>query len=244
MSSDWVQAMPNLVRRRGGVALPVAGTLRRYSDSDISSIIVSRRASIDSQLSGAEAIKRRRRRGGRERRDHRDLSRVTAADIAAFNAKRSGSGRSRISIDKVKAHIHRRLSDASTTGISNASAHNISFECEDPAEQYAVSSSRRSSVNSSIAAGLTNTAQLEQLTLATYSMFTASALLPRQHSTEKASLHHSRPSSRKISGRSRQLQTPNTAYVNGALDDAKMNLVIYLCNELHKILPVTFQRNL
>ena len=33
MSAAWLEAMPKLVRRRGGMALPVAGTLRRYSDS-------------------------------------------------------------------------------------------------------------------------------------------------------------------------------------------------------------------
>jgi len=33
MSSAWLDAMPKLIRRRGGMALPVAGTLRRYSDS-------------------------------------------------------------------------------------------------------------------------------------------------------------------------------------------------------------------
>lgn len=33
MSSAWLAAMPKLIKRRGGVAQPEAGTLRRYSDS-------------------------------------------------------------------------------------------------------------------------------------------------------------------------------------------------------------------
>jgi len=35
MSSNFAQAMPKLVRRRGGMIVPTAGTLRRYSDSGI-----------------------------------------------------------------------------------------------------------------------------------------------------------------------------------------------------------------
>lgn len=35
MSSAWVDALPKLVQRRGGIAVPMAGTLRNYSDSGI-----------------------------------------------------------------------------------------------------------------------------------------------------------------------------------------------------------------
>ncbi|KAK3088510.1 hypothetical protein FSP39_020004 [Pinctada imbricata] len=54
MSSDFRAAMPKLVRRRGGMFHPTAGTLRRYSDSDVGSVaskMASRRQSLDSQIS-------------------------------------------------------------------------------------------------------------------------------------------------------------------------------------------------
>ncbi|XP_052085456.1 smoothened homolog [Mytilus californianus] len=57
MSSTFANAMPKLVRRRGGMFAPTAGTNRRYSDSDVGSIaskMASRRQSLDSQLSEAQ----------------------------------------------------------------------------------------------------------------------------------------------------------------------------------------------
>ncbi|XP_062621329.1 protein smoothened-like, partial [Saccostrea cucullata] len=57
MSSDFRAAMPKLVKRRGGMMHPTAGTLRKYSDSDIGSAaskMASRRHSIDSQISAAQ----------------------------------------------------------------------------------------------------------------------------------------------------------------------------------------------
>lgn len=57
MSSDFRAAMPKLVKRRGGMMHPTAGTLRKYSDSDIGSVVsrmASRRHSIDSQISAAQ----------------------------------------------------------------------------------------------------------------------------------------------------------------------------------------------
>lgn len=33
VSSAWADAIPKLVQRRGGIAMPMAGTLRNYSDS-------------------------------------------------------------------------------------------------------------------------------------------------------------------------------------------------------------------
>lgn len=37
LSSAWIDAIPKLVQRRGGIAVPMAGTLRKYSDSGESS---------------------------------------------------------------------------------------------------------------------------------------------------------------------------------------------------------------
>ena len=53
---------------------------------DISSMIESRRASLDSQLSEAESI--RKVRGRKRSKNHRMSRGVNSADIAAFNAKR------------------------------------------------------------------------------------------------------------------------------------------------------------
>lgn len=44
MSSAWVNAMPQLVNRRGGIALPVAGTLRRHSESGKTASLIDLRS--------------------------------------------------------------------------------------------------------------------------------------------------------------------------------------------------------
>ena len=41
MSSNFAQAMPKLVNRRGGMIMPTAGTLRRYSDSGKAILLVT-----------------------------------------------------------------------------------------------------------------------------------------------------------------------------------------------------------
>lgn len=157
------------------------------------------------------------------------LKQVNNAIKPCLYVYRRGSNASQQSIENMKAHFRRRISNASGTGDSNASAHNISIDCEDLREQYIVSSSQRSSIDGVVSAGLTNTAQLEQLTLATYSLFTANSLLPSQtpdkqlstknRSKAQSTAHRSNGSSRVASAKSKQLQTPNTGYVNGALQD-------------------------
>ncbi|XP_012942595.1 smoothened homolog [Aplysia californica] len=50
LSSNFAMAMPNLVRRRGGLIYPSAGMGRRYSDSDVQSSVSTRRVSRESQM--------------------------------------------------------------------------------------------------------------------------------------------------------------------------------------------------
>ncbi|XP_013397991.1 smoothened homolog [Lingula anatina] len=120
MSSQWVQAMPNLVRRRGGMIHPTAGTLRRYSDSDIQSI-ASRRLSIDSQVSvqrDKEETKKKKKKRGRKNR---------IAPVALPPSSRRGSD-SQTWVGKGQHQEARRASDTSV--ITNASAHSIKVSME------------------------------------------------------------------------------------------------------------------
>ncbi|GFS11889.1 class d atypical g-protein coupled receptor gprsmo1 [Elysia marginata] len=48
LSSNFAMAMPQLVRRRGGVIFPMSSMGRRHSDSDVTSVISTRRVSRES----------------------------------------------------------------------------------------------------------------------------------------------------------------------------------------------------
>ena len=97
-----------------------------------------------------------------------------------------------------------------------------------------MTSSKRSSIDSTVNAGLTNTAQLEQLTMATYSLFTAnSGNSSNKSGNKKHSKTRSKGSSarsqsaghsRCTSGKSTQVQTPHSGFVNGALEDDNEDL--------------------
>lgn len=120
-------------------------------------------------------------------------------------------------INKLKAHLSKTMMDDVASTISDASAHKISLDCEELSSQY----SRRSSD------GTIPATQLEELTLATYSMFTASALVPGGHSDNESQIdgrspqHKGDKSSSRCSGS--KLQTPKSGYVNGALDDGDIS---------------------
>lgn len=146
-------------------------------------------------------------------------------------------------MDDLKARLNRNMRRASE--ISDASAQNISLDCEEISvhrQDHYISSKRSSLDNGSV--GVITTAQLEELTLATFSVVAAGALLPSAEpepvsDARTKSSRQSHPSSSKRSG-SRQsqrassankssqtssratsgkLQMPNTGYVNGALTD-------------------------
>ncbi|KAL5013281.1 hypothetical protein ScPMuIL_007551 [Solemya velum] len=134
MSSSFAAAMPKLLRRRGGMQHPTAGTNRRYSDSDIQSIVsfvaskTSRRQSLDSQYSKyhsqtsdaeirAEIKKKRKKRKKKRRRGRANKVLPHLAPIHN-PPPLPGIGRSRHHLSKA-----RRGSD--TSGISHASAHGI-----------------------------------------------------------------------------------------------------------------------
>ncbi|OWF38858.1 smoothened homolog [Mizuhopecten yessoensis] len=135
MSSNFANAMPKLVRRRGGMIIPTAGTLRRYSDSDIGSMaskMASRRQSLDSQLSEAQGQfhqsdqsedmkggKKKRRKKRRKKNKKRNriqpvLGPISTKHTGTFSHRRGKKGR--------------RNSDSSA--ISKASAHGIDFALE------------------------------------------------------------------------------------------------------------------
>ncbi|XP_071104100.1 protein smoothened-like [Haliotis cracherodii] len=126
MSSNFAAAMPKLVRRRGGLIQPVAGTLRRYSDSDIGSVI-SRRMSQDSQLGQAigqpqlsidpdsKAEKKKRKKKKKKRRRAHKIQPIIAPVLNALHAVGGRRGL-------------RRGSDTSV--ISRASAHSVRVSIE------------------------------------------------------------------------------------------------------------------
>ncbi|RUS88904.1 hypothetical protein EGW08_003343, partial [Elysia chlorotica] len=55
LSSNFAIAMPQLVRRRGGVIFPMSSAGRRYSDSDVTSVISTRRVSRESLVEFRDA---------------------------------------------------------------------------------------------------------------------------------------------------------------------------------------------
>ncbi|GFO12560.1 smoothened [Plakobranchus ocellatus] len=115
LSSNFAMAMPQLVRRRGGVIFPMSSMGRRHSDSDVTSVISTRRVSSESlmefrdaqfvivQRDGlpAFALPDPGRRGGRSKRKKlmktrkqrkRDkLSRVKPTSGPMFTGSRFGS---------------------------------------------------------------------------------------------------------------------------------------------------------
>lgn len=123
-------------------------------------------------------------------------------------------------INELKARLGKTMLGDAASIISDISAHKISLDCEELSSQC----SRRSSE------GTIPAAQLEELTLATYSMFTASALVPSsmcdEHSGNTDEPNGSvgrgkaKPDSRSSCGK---LQTPKPGYVNGAIDDADLS---------------------
>ena len=134
------------------------------------------------------------------------------------------------SIDDLKARLNRKMSKASE--ISDASAQNISLDCEELSvhRQDHYISSKRSSIDNGAACGVITTAQLEQLTLATFSVVAAGALLPPtesetisdQHSRKddnpRSSRHsHNKPSSRQsISQQSQRISSANRSSRNSS----------------------------
>ena len=89
----------------------------------------------------------------------------------------------------MKARLNRKMSKASE--ISDASAQNISLDCEELSvhRQDHYISSKRSSIDNGAACGVITTAQLEQLTLATFSVVAAGALLPPTESETISDQH-------------------------------------------------------
>ncbi|XP_013084066.2 smoothened homolog [Biomphalaria glabrata] len=101
LSSNFAMAMPKLVCRRGGLIFPIAGMGRRYSDSDVQSVISTRRVSRESLMSFRErqfyiiqSDDLPIRRGKKKKKKKRGkLNRLKPAMGNMFSGFRFGSGR-------------------------------------------------------------------------------------------------------------------------------------------------------
>ncbi|XP_064597312.1 protein smoothened-like [Liolophura sinensis] len=180
VSSSFAAAMPKLVRRRGGMVHPIAGTLRRYSDSDIGSVAsnLGRRRSIESQLSQAlqivdqqkeELPKKKRKKKKKKFNRIRPLLEPISHAMAAAR----------------KAHGLPRRRGSDTSVISKASAHSIRFSIErNGAPQGSRPSSQSSSLENVSAIDLpckpTATINIPKPHVTNFSMFTASSHRPNR----------------------------------------------------------------
>ncbi|XP_055954292.1 protein smoothened isoform X1 [Patella vulgata] len=139
MSSNFAAAMPKLVRRRGGLIHPVAGTGRRYSDSDVQSVC-SRRMSTDSQLgigpSLAEFValvnekgdlKKKKKKKRRRSKNNKIQPKVELKNNKTDKYDSDTSLRSQMSTHNVQFSFERRSIDA----LSLASSVQIPSDIED-----------------------------------------------------------------------------------------------------------------
>ncbi|KAH9492607.1 hypothetical protein Btru_024044 [Bulinus truncatus] len=100
LSSNFAMAMPKLVCRRGGLIFPIAGMGRRYSDSDVQSVISTRRVSRESLMSFRErqfyiidSDDLPIRRGKKKKKKRGKLNRIKPTMGGMFSGFKFGSGR-------------------------------------------------------------------------------------------------------------------------------------------------------
>nr|ALS19764.1 smoothened [Terebratalia transversa] len=140
MSSAWVQAMPKLVRRRGGMAHPMAGTNRRYSDSDIQSVksFTHRRVSVESQRSMIEAeLEARHKKKKLKKKHHRSKKGKILPIMPPETGSRRGSQTSR------RGSYPRRASDTSLISRASAQSVALGIEKEETEDHITVTIHRR-----------------------------------------------------------------------------------------------------
>nr|ALS19773.1 smoothened [Novocrania anomala] len=178
MSSAWMEAVPRLVRRRGGMIHPTAGTLRRYSDSDIQSL-KSRRLSLESQSSMKQPIgngngkkKKKKKRGRRNR--------VAPVILQGSFDRRGSDGQDLPGM--CSRNERRRASDTSI--LTHASAHNIRLSVEK------LASSIESLHQILTGQGGRRPGTGIQVNAFHAQMFTASAFIPAAASLELEDLDH------------------------------------------------------
>ncbi|KAL3891615.1 hypothetical protein ACJMK2_003870 [Sinanodonta woodiana] len=193
VSSTFHAAMPKLVRRRGGMMHPIAGTLRRYSDSDIASLASylskiskgSHRESIESAMSRKlndldkellemELRRRQRRKRKKKRRMRRNAIQpvfqpISSAMQALHHVKKKRHG----------VRHRRRRHGSATSGTSDVSNQNGAIAA---IEQPAI---ERNSLSSQILSDsvTTNDDSMDssifpEPAMPNYSLFTASSFLP------------------------------------------------------------------
>ncbi|XP_064652196.1 protein smoothened-like [Lineus longissimus] len=163
MSSTWAANVPKLVRRRGGMMHPVAGTLRRYSDSDIQSMAsyMSRRTSVDSQASeqDQEPEKKPRKKKRKNKKRARKIQPVDQPlgfiQYAGINGQLVGGAISNAGF--------RRGSDVSVS--SHASSVSFQVSIDNPGQPHPRPPARLPALNTQ---NLTN-----------FSIFTASSFMPK-----------------------------------------------------------------
>ncbi|CAG5134549.1 unnamed protein product [Candidula unifasciata] len=132
LSSNFAMAMPKLVCRRGGLIYPGAGMGRRYSDSDIASVVSTRRVSLESQLmefreqqfyfidhNNSPIDGRGRGRKKMKKKKRNRLNRIRQNVGPVFSGMRLGGGR---------FGKHRKGSDSSV--MSQMSAQSVRFSVE------------------------------------------------------------------------------------------------------------------
>ncbi|XP_041360515.1 smoothened homolog [Gigantopelta aegis] len=183
VSSTFAAAMPKLIRRRGGVTAPVAGTLRRYSDSDIQSLkshnsqlgFAIGQVGISDSEESREPVKKRKKK--RKKRRRNKIQPIIAPVLNALRAPRGG--------------LIRRGSNGSM--ISRASAHSVRVSVErQSVEAVSVSSMHNHSGIETIDLGQEQQTAAADRPKPDFSLFTASAFLPENNGKKDKSGGNSR----------------------------------------------------
>eukprot|EP00106_Octopus_bimaculoides_P021529 XP_014788971.1 PREDICTED: smoothened homolog [Octopus bimaculoides] len=171
VSSEFAANMPKLVRRRGGMFQPMAGTLRRYSDSDIASVtsrIFSMENSDGERIDDGNEQKLKKKKKKKKRfSNNRVKPQLTPLVLAMQKGAQEFLRNS-------KRH-KRRGSD--TSGISRASAQSIHFSLDrnSSADGLSISSMKP---NSELNIHKIHKTETKSKRVTNFAIFTANSLLP------------------------------------------------------------------
>lgn len=169
VSSEFAANMPKLVRRRGGMFQPMAGTLRRYSDSDIASV-TSRIFSMensDQENQQQEDLKKKKKKK-RAKLNNRVKPQLTPFVLAMQRGAQE--------FLKSKHHYSHRRRGSDTSVLSNASARSVHFSLDrnSSVDALSVTSVRPSSSNSVVKPK----SEPKTKRITNFAIFTANSFLP------------------------------------------------------------------
>ncbi|CAI9739644.1 smoothened homolog [Octopus vulgaris] len=171
VSSEFAANMPKLVRRRGGMFQPMAGTLRRYSDSDVASVtsrIFSMENSDGEKIDDGNDQKLKKKKKKKKRFSN---NRVKPQLTPLVLAMQKGAQEFLRSSKRHK----RRGSD--TSGISRASAQSIHFSLDRNSSADALSISSMKP-NSELNIHKIHKTETKSKRVTNFAIFTANSLLP------------------------------------------------------------------